>query len=246
MNHLEFLRNLDVIIYHASCQDGETATHVVRQFCAVEFNKDINDVRCIGIAAGTDVECVDELRNKVVLIVDVVPCNIKKIKEISKSIICLDHHISNSEMIPKMKDWFIFDINYCATTMAYSFCHGVPATEAPYMLKCIEARDLEIKRHVANMQIVKDCFYEGQGPFTVAMCGCPRHLRSDVGNLCIEQNTDVDFCVMWIFSPEHQEYWCSLRSTDDRVDVTRFGKGHRNAAGLTLKQSPLQVFKTLG
>lgn len=71
--------------------------------------------------------------------------------------------------------------------------------------------------------------------------------KSDVGNALLSKPiTDKqlpDFTVCWTYDLKSGDYWLSLRSNDDKVDICEiakqldtkgFGGGHRNAAGCTL------------
>jgi nanoRNase/pAp phosphatase (c-di-AMP/oligoRNAs hydrolase) len=62
-------------------------------------------------------------------------------------------------------------------------------------------------------------------------------ITSELGNAFMEQ-TDADFVIMWYYSSTQQNYYYSLRSSDQKVDVGRLAKqygggGHRNAAGIS-------------
>lgn len=63
---------------------------------------------------------------------------------------------------------------------------------------------------------------------------CPPQLASDVGNRILHDNPEARYAST--FSRDAENYYYSLRSTDDRFDVSEIaaakgGGGHRNAAG---------------
>ncbi len=81
---------------------------------------------------------------------------------------------------------------------------------------------------------------------------CSKELTSDVGNRLMkykfeDETTLPDFTVGWIYDVENDEFWISMRSMDDRVDVSKIckefgGGGHRNAAGCTIKGKLRDIF----
>ena len=69
---------------------------------------------------------------------------------------------------------------------------------------------------------------------------------SEVGSMLVKKY-NYDIAILWRYSHVNNEYYVSMRSCDDKCDVAvlcnKFGGGgHRNAAGCTLKQHPLEVF----
>jgi oligoribonuclease NrnB/cAMP/cGMP phosphodiesterase (DHH superfamily) len=100
--------------------------------------------------------------------------------------------------------------------------------EALAMQKLYDQKVEEIAEFAANATI------EGYSPIVV---NCPPAFASDVGNRLLELHPDAPFAATW-FQTGRSVMW-SLRSTDDRVDVStvakeRGGGGHRNAAGFTV------------
>ena len=85
---------------------------------------------------------------------------------------------------------------------------------------------------------VSDKFYK------VAMCET-RLLRSEVGNKLFTKfdKESIDFSCCWSYQLDTGEYWLSMRSMDNRADVSKIcqtfgGGGHRNAAGCNIKDLP--------
>jgi len=69
---------------------------------------------------------------------------------------------------------------------------------------------------------------------------------SDLGNYVVEKY-DCDFCVIWNYSHNTEEYKYSFRSIDSKADVSLIassfgGGGHRNAAGLSSRLHPKELF----
>ena len=64
--------------------------------------------------------------------------------------------------------------------------------------------------------------------------------KSDLGNYLVEQeNPKCDFAVIYNYDDKTNKTWFSLRSSDQKVDVSYIAKlfgggGHRNASGVTL------------
>ena len=68
-------------------------------------------------------------------------------------------------------------------------------------------------------------------------------LRSDIGSELTKKTLKngclPDFCVHWRYNISTNEFWLSMRSTDELTDVSKIcqkygGGGHRNASGCTL------------
>jgi len=80
--------------------------------------------------------------------------------------------------------------------------------------------------------------------YNVWLYSCTKDLISDVGNRLMkykfEDESLPDFTVGWIYDIESDEFWISMRSLDEKEDVSKIckefgGGGHRNAAGCTIK-----------
>lgn len=64
--------------------------------------------------------------------------------------------------------------------------------------------------------------------------------RSDLGNRLLSVFPECDFSCIYVYGDSTCETWISLRSSDDKTDVSEIAKlygggGHRNASGITLK-----------
>lgn len=73
-------------------------------------------------------------------------------------------------------------------------------------------------------------------------------LRSDIGSELtkkrIKNGELPNFCVHWRYDIISNEFWLSMRSTDEQIDVSKIcqrfgGGGHRNASGCTLPPNTL-------
>ncbi len=69
-------------------------------------------------------------------------------------------------------------------------------------------------------------------------------LRSELGNILLNKTfvngSKPDFSVIWLYEPGSNEWWISLRGSDESPDLSVISKklgggGHRNAAGFTIK-----------
>uniref|UniRef100_A0A6C0EA78 Uncharacterized protein n=1 Tax=viral metagenome TaxID=1070528 RepID=A0A6C0EA78_9ZZZZ len=72
-------------------------------------------------------------------------------------------------------------------------------------------------------------------PYLVAVSHTDR-LKSDIGNALMLKYRNIDFAICYSFDDTWNEYTYSLRSTNDRTDVSEIAKlynggGHRNASG---------------
>lgn len=101
--------------------------------------------------------------------------------------------------------------------------------EAPAILR---AHNANIKKFMA------DAFEEEIGGYKVPCCNVPYHYASDTAHALLEDNPTAHFAAAW-FKRGDGQFQYSLRSTDERVDVSEIAKkygggGHRNAAGFQL------------
>lgn len=76
--------------------------------------------------------------------------------------------------------------------------------------------------------------------YTVGMSNCPRHLRSEVGNL-IGNMEGIDIAVLWEYNFPKNEWWISMRLGDkSTLNLSEIcsklpnGGGHPKAAGFTI------------
>jgi oligoribonuclease NrnB/cAMP/cGMP phosphodiesterase (DHH superfamily) len=80
---------------------------------------------------------------------------------------------------------------------------------------------------------------------TVYMFNVSHDLASDLGSYIMTNMPDADFCLLWRYSHNDEQYFCSLRSNDNKTDVSKIaqlfgGGGHRNAAGCTFNEHPVK------
>lgn len=87
--------------------------------------------------------------------------------------------------------------------------------------------------------------------YNIWLYSCTKDFTSDVGNRLMkykfEDESLPDFAVGWIYDVESDEFMISMRSTDEKVDVSQIckefgGGGHRNASGCTIKGKLRDVF----
>jgi phosphoesterase RecJ-like protein len=62
---------------------------------------------------------------------------------------------------------------------------------------------------------------------------------------------DADFCILWKYSHNDEKYLCSLRSNNNKTDVSKIvqlfgGGGHRNAAGCSFNEHPIKELNAKG
>lgn len=80
---------------------------------------------------------------------------------------------------------------------------------------------------------------EWEGQYIIVVYVNSPEFKSDVGNKLFDKYPLADFSVVWNYDLYKNNTYFSLRSTDDRLDVSAVAKklgggGHRNASGLTL------------
>ena len=129
------LDELNVVIYHKGCQDGTTAAHIFKYEC----EKYYNPIELIASGhEGNEIK-FDEIKDKNVIMVDLVTDNIEQVFENAKQLCVLDHHKSAIKKYSHL-DYCYFDVTKCGATIAYEYVFF--DQELPYFIKCIQARDL--------------------------------------------------------------------------------------------------------
>lgn len=102
---------------------------------------------------------------------------------------------------------------------------------------------------VVNQSIVKSIsstagtrlMARGSEVFAVAVVNCPIHMRSEVGNEVIKRYDNCDFVSVFSSNEAKGTTRFSFRSLSDCYDVTKIGKGHRNASGAGEKSTTVTV-----
>lgn len=96
-----------------------------------------------------------------------------------------------------------------------------------------------LRGHEKNIgEFCKHAYMMDIGGHTVPVVNVPYHYASDTANALLSRFPDAQFAACWFqVSSDHRQF--SLRSSDDRVDVSEVAKafgggGHRNAAGFTI------------
>lgn len=101
----------------------------------------------------------------------------------------------------------------------------------------LAAKNKEINMYAKSAVTTK--LNVGNDSYIVGLAGCPRHLRSDVGNV-IAQNSQYDFSVVYWYDYKSREWWVSLRSIGDKFNLSEIssklpnGGGHPRASGFTI------------
>lgn len=290
------LQNIDVVIYHKNCQDGLTSAYIFKYFCE-KNNKNIDLIPCYH--KGDELN-LNELKNKNIIMVDIMTDNYEDIKNICNNMIILDHHKTSLDKY-KNENYILLDMTKCGAVLSYEYCDTVVV---PKFIKCIQARDLwlwnekyaeefttgyfeksnnkkldnyklfknlmndeklllfneiveygkeliniknkKIKELFEKIKIVNVKILNTEKTYSVIKFNANSEeykLRSDFGNYCME-NTNIDFIIIYIKSEYSNEYYCSLRSLENRVNLVKenLAKGHAYAAGLTLNIHPDEHF----
>ena len=295
MEHIINERDIDVILYHKNCQDGETANYIFRYKCLKDFG---NKIQSIGILFDGNEIDFKLIKNKNIIIVDILPKNIEKIKEFSKNVYVLDHHISSQLKASKLKYCF-FDMNLSGCGLAFEYCYGTK--ELSKFIKCIQDRDLwtwkvensndfttglyeynydfslfvelfeeknnEKFNEIVNtgklfnkkkfntmkcmfsnsiIEDIKIINFDNDTNYKVIKINCMPEYKSDFGNYCMK-NANIDFCVLWNYDHKNKKYYYSLRSSNEKEDVSIIssffnGGGHRNASGFESNLHPNLIF----
>jgi len=290
------LVNIDVVIYHKNCQDGLTSAYIFKYFCE-KNNKNIDLIPCYHKGEELD---LNELKNKNIIMVDIMTDNYEDIKNICNNMIILDHHKTALNKY-KNENYILLDMNKCGAVLSYEYCDK---EVVPKFIKCIQARDLwlwdeeyaeefttgyfekTINNEIDNYELFKKLMDDKDLLLFNEIAECGKELiniknnkikelfkkikivnvkisntekiyniikfnanseeyklKSDFGNYCMK-NTNIDFIVIYIKSKNSNEYYCSLRSLKDKVNLVdeNIANGHPYAAGLTLNIHPDEHF----
>lgn len=138
MNHLRKTRDLiDVVIYHNPCMDGFASMYVVyRYFKDRGFRHHVHY-----IPKYIDHIPLDEslYAGKHVLMTDIVTDDYKIIKEKAASLVILDHHKTNRDLLNNI-DYAYFDMNKSGVGITWEYFHEHGSL--PFFLATIQDRDL--------------------------------------------------------------------------------------------------------
>jgi oligoribonuclease NrnB/cAMP/cGMP phosphodiesterase (DHH superfamily) len=121
----------DTVIYHDPCVDGFTSAFLATRYKeATLVPLKINNY---------PMKMDDNIIDKNVLIVDIVPINYEEIKIRAKGVYILDHHITNQDKL-KGINYAHFDMNLSGVGLMWNFLY--PNKSMPEYLKYIQERDL--------------------------------------------------------------------------------------------------------
>lgn len=141
--------------YHNPCSDGIAAAWTVRlKYPEANF---------IGISAGNTKYNIDEYKDKNVMFVDCCPPTKEIITTILndvKSLIIIDHHITNQEVLAKIKDSKLtvrYDINLSGCQLTWNYING--NSIKPWFIDYIGDRDLW-KWKLPNSKLINLGLYE--------------------------------------------------------------------------------------
>jgi oligoribonuclease NrnB/cAMP/cGMP phosphodiesterase (DHH superfamily) len=138
MEHLRKICNpmdINVIIYHNPCMDGYASAYIAKHFIGKELKF---------IPKSLDRKPIDieDIKDKNVLMIDIVCENVEEINSHANSLIILDHHKTNQD---KLKDinYAYFDMHKSGVGLAWEYFYiNEDKYKMPLFLKCIQDRDL--------------------------------------------------------------------------------------------------------
>lgn len=86
--------------------------------------------------------------------------------------------------------------------------------------------------------------------YIVRAIDCSYDIASDVGSQIMNMYDDCNFVLIWRYDFEEGTWPCSLRSKDEKTDVSEIAKawgggGHRNAAGMCIKSNISDYLKKI-
>lgn len=125
-----------VIFYHSNCPDGFGAAWAA-------WKKFGDKAEYIPIHAGQDKGQLKGVipKNKTIYFLDVCvsPKDLERLKRTNKSVIVIDHHKTNGEMVRYATE-HLFDINHSGSVLAWLYFY--PGKKVPKFLKYVETVDL--------------------------------------------------------------------------------------------------------
>jgi oligoribonuclease NrnB/cAMP/cGMP phosphodiesterase (DHH superfamily) len=135
-------RLLDIIIFHYPCQDGLASAWVVHNYLVSKDKEhELIPVQNSSYSEEFINKLYEKVKNKYVGIFDF-SFNLeitKKLKENTKGLIILDHHVTNKDTLQEL-DYAYFDMNLSGVGLTWSFIH--PKKTCPVFLQMIQDRDL--------------------------------------------------------------------------------------------------------
>ncbi|GES89183.1 phosphoesterase [Rhizophagus clarus] len=246
--------SLNYIIYHKDCPDGFGAAYTA-------WTQLGTNATYFAAAHGAERPSDSEIKGKRIGMFDYsYPKSIiKEIEEKAELLIIVDHHITAKEELSGKGDEkernYHFDMNKSGARLAWEFFY--PNKEVPLLIRHIEDNDLwrfalpstkEFSAYWHNVpkefetydQYVKD---EGMIKKVIesALYNIDVYIlnsitmHSELGN-ALARIEDADFGLVWHYDAKEKEYVVSLRSLDEKADVSQIAKvfgggGHRNASG---------------
>lgn len=122
-----------IVLYHNECPDGFGAAWAAwKKFGA--------KAEYIGLNHSTPPP-IEKLRGKILYFIDItyIGKDLDKVIKVAKDVTILDHHVSTKDEIKKAPH-SIYAVNQSGAILAWRFFH--PGKKDPYLLRCIETRDL--------------------------------------------------------------------------------------------------------
>jgi oligoribonuclease NrnB/cAMP/cGMP phosphodiesterase (DHH superfamily) len=136
MNSLRTLCNpkdINIIIYHNPCMDGYASAFIAQYYIKS------NNLKLIPkLLDGKSID-INEIKDKNVLMVDIVCENYEEIYSYAKTLIILDHHKTNQDKL-KNVSYAHFDMHKSGVGLAWEYFNE--DKDMPLFLKCIQDRDL--------------------------------------------------------------------------------------------------------
>lgn len=122
-----------IILYHNECSDGFGAAWAA-------WKKFGTKAEYIGLTHSTPPD-LKKLRGKILYFVDItyVGKDLDAVMKVAKDITILDHHVSTKDEI-KRAPHYVYAVDESGAGLSWRFFH--PCKKDPYLLRCVEARDL--------------------------------------------------------------------------------------------------------
>ena len=125
-------KDIDVVIYHHPCVDGYSAAFVAKLY--------VPNIKLIPKKINNTPINYDDIKDKNVLMVDILTEDYEQIKSYAKNLIILDHHVTNQKKLVDVS-YAYFDMNKSGVGLAWEYFFKTD-DKMPMFLKAVQDRDI--------------------------------------------------------------------------------------------------------
>ena len=125
-------KDIEVVIYHHPCVDGYSAAFVAKLY--------VPNIKLIPKKINNTPINYDDIKDKNVLMVDILTEDYEQIKSYAKNLIILDHHVTNQKKLADVS-YAYFDMNKSGVGLAWEYFFKTD-DKMPLFLKAVQDRDI--------------------------------------------------------------------------------------------------------